>query len=212
MKIVFLALIFLLSTNQLVFNAQASAVADKSDLAVALQHLTDLKGFSCQFKQVLSYAEGGERVYTGNLAVSRPSKFRWQYLKPYVQLYVGNGSDIWLYEPDLMQVQHLQDLGEVEPVVMQLLDGRIGLEDVQVLASEALDGNETSWFVAVGKGAQAVKIDLGTQAGNLLWIESRDALGNRNRLYLLEVNEALPAWQTFEFNAPEGVDIIGVSQ
>ena len=158
MKLVWFTVILWLSSNPLVFSAQASAVAVPSELAVALHKLADLKGFSCQFKQVLSYAEGGERMYTGTLAVSRPSKFRWQYLKPYVQLYVGNGEDIWLYEPDLMQAQYLQNLGEVEPVVMQLLDGRIGLEDVQVLAEVAVSDDETSWFVAVGKQAQAAKI------------------------------------------------------
>ena len=32
----------------------------------------------------------------GALAFSRPGKFRWNYVKPYAQLIVGDGSRVWI--------------------------------------------------------------------------------------------------------------------
>ncbi len=188
--------------------AQGAAVSRNSDLGQALAHLSALQGFSCQFKQVLSYAEGGERSYSGELAVLRPGKFRWHYTKPYEQLYVSNGEEIWLYEPDLMQAQRLQDLGEVEPVVLQLLDGRVGLEDITVLAKEDSYGSE-GWHLLVGKGSQAVDVYVGVLNQTLSWIGSVDALANRNTLHLLQLRPKKPETEIFEFHAPEGVDVIG---
>ncbi len=189
--------------------AHAQEVVPTSDLGVALQRLAQLKGFTANFEQTLTYAEGGERVYTGDLAVLRPGKFRWQYVQPYVQLYVGDGRDIWLYEPDLMQVQYLQDLGEVSPVVMQLLDGRIGLLDVQVLQHMQLGDDVSQWQVSLGQDRQRVNITLGVEEQVLRWIESQDAMGNRNRLLLLKMKYALPQADLFVLDVPKGVDVVG---
>ena len=188
--------------------AQGKAVSKSSDLGIALEKLAALQGFSCQFKQVLTYAEGGERSYEGELFVLRPGKFRWHYKKPYEQLYVSNGKGIWLYEPDLMQAQLMQDLGEVEPVVLQLLDGRVGLKDISVLAKEELYGSE-SWHLLIGKGSQAVDVYVGILDKTLSWIGSVDTLANRNTLHLLQLKQTKPKENIFEFNAPEGVDVIG---
>ncbi len=188
--------------------AYASAVTPNSSLGKALIGMAELQGFSTPFKQVLSYAEGGQRVYTGDLAVLRPGKFRWRYIKPYEQLYVSNGDGIWLYEPDLLQAQKLQDLGEIDPVVMQLLDGRIGLSDVNVLRNVQEEGVDV-WHVRLGKARNAVEVWLGIADNKLHWIESQDVLSNTNRLYLLDVDTQMPSQDIFEFTAPEGVDVIG---
>lgn len=193
--------------------AKEMPVLKNSDLGVALTNMSSLKGFSSNFKQVLGYHEGGERVYTGTLAVLRPGKFNWHYLKPYEQIYVSNGEGVLLYEPDLMQVQRLQDLGEVDPVVLQLLDGRIGLSDILLLdiADETL--GYSVCHVRIGQKQsnqqQAVEVWLGIQGKTLRWIESRDVLGNTNRLYMLDVDKTMPDKKIFEFIVPEGVDVIG---
>ena len=200
--------LLLLCSLLLASPALAAGVSASSSLGKALSHMATLDGFSARFKQVLSYAEGGKRTYTGELAVLRPGKFRWHYVKPYEQLYVSNGDGVWLYEPDLMQAQKLQDLGEVDPVVMRLLDGRIGLKDVQVLQKQ-VEASVDAFYVQLGQGEHAVQVWLGVRENQLLWIESRDVLDNTNRLYLLEVNTIKPEPEIFEFIAPDGVDVIG---
>ncbi len=194
--------------------AKETPVVASSDLGIALESMSSMPGFSSTFKQVLSYNEGGERIYTGTLAVLRPGKFRWHYIKPYEQLYVSNGDGVLLYEPDLMQAQKLQDLGEVDPVVLQLLDGRIGLADVVVLDVADADSGYAVWHVRIGQTKpqqqnQAVEVWLGIQDKTLRWIESRDVLGNSNRLYMLDVDKTTPDKSVFEFVVPEGVDVIG---
>ncbi|MDQ7005353.1 MAG: outer-membrane lipoprotein carrier protein LolA [Ghiorsea sp.] len=188
--------------------AVETTVTPSSSLGHALMQMANVKGFSTPFKQVLSYAEGGERVYTGTLAVLRPGQFNWRYIKPFEQRYVSNGDGIWLYEPDLLQAQKLQDLGELDPVVMQLLDGRIGLADVEVLAQYAEEGVHV-WHVKLGKANKAVEVWLGVDREILSWIESRDVLSNTNRLYLLDIDTSKPKPEQFEFTAPEGVDVVG---
>ncbi|MDX8387762.1 MAG: outer-membrane lipoprotein carrier protein LolA [Ghiorsea sp.] len=183
-----------------------------SELEAALNSLSKLEGFSTQFKQVISYANGGERVYQGNLSILRPGKFRWAYTKPYEQLYVSNGQGIWLYEPDLLQAQLLQDLGEVDPIVLQLLDGRINFDDVKILDEKHEDGLESAWFIRMGTKDHAVEVWVGTHDNQLVWIESRDTLSNRNRLQLIHMNTMKPAENIFEFIAPKGVDVIGAIQ
>jgi len=190
-------------------STDAVALEGKSDLGVALSHLSKLQGFSCKFEQVLSYAEGSTRVFSGTLSVLRPGKFRWHYSKPYEQLYVSNGHGVWLYEPDLMQAQWLEDLGEVEPIVIQLLDGRVGLDEVVVLGTESFGELFSAWHVRIGQSKNAVEVWLGVEARQLIWIESRDILANRNRLNLSDVNKNQPNEDSFEFKAPEGVDVIG---
>lgn len=189
--------------------AMGTAVDANAGLGKALLHLSGLKGFSCRFSQVLTYAEGGKREYQGELAVWRPGKFRWHYSKPFEQLYLGNGQSFLLYEPDLMQVQMLDDLGDVEPVVIQLLDGRIGLEAVSVLSAEMLADGVLSTHARIGEDGHNVEIWLGVKHNRLLWVESRDVLNNRNRLLLLDIDETTPSSQQFEFVPPEGVDVIG---
>ncbi len=189
---------------------QAAALEANTELYTALQRMAKAKGFASPFEQAIVYADGGTRRYQGELAVLKPGKFRWAYHKPYEQLYVSNGHGIWLYEPDLMQAQLLQDLGEVDPVVLQLLDGRVSLDDVELLRSEDDGDGYTSWHVRVQSASgQGVEVWLGVHAGMLAWIESRDVLGNRNRLRLLALDFTPPPADIFEFEAPDGVDVIG---
>ncbi|MDQ6973440.1 MAG: outer-membrane lipoprotein carrier protein LolA, partial [Mariprofundaceae bacterium] len=69
-----------------------------------LQRLSEIKGFSCAFKQTMTYDDASQQQFQGNLKVAKFGHFRWQYTRPYQQLYVSNGESIWFYEPDLMQV------------------------------------------------------------------------------------------------------------
>ena len=192
--------------------AEAVTPLPSSELGLALTSLSKLDGFSAQFKQVITYANGGERVYSGSLSILRPGKFRWSYTKPYEQLYVSNGHGIWLYEPDLLQAQLLQDLGEVDPVVLQLLDGRVSLTDIQVLGKKQQEGLVSSWNIRIGQKEQAVEVWVGILDKSLLWIESKDVLSNSNRLNLIKMNMTKPISDIFEFIAPEGVDVIGAIQ
>jgi len=40
----------------------------------------------------------------GTLLLSHPARFRWETSEPYQQLVVSDGTTVWQYDPDLMQV------------------------------------------------------------------------------------------------------------
>lgn len=205
-------LLLVLSLSFPLSMAYAKSAALPADLSRALEKLSALKGFSCTFEQEIVYAEGGGRNYQGDLAVLRPGNFRWHYIKPYEQLYVSDGHGVWFYEPDLMQVQKLKDLGEVDPIVLQLLDGRADMGSISVLDKALQDDGYNVWHVSMGEGSQKVEVWLGVQREELRWIESRDLMNNRNRLSLIGLSSTLPEKKIFKFVAPEGVEVIGAME
>ncbi len=178
-------------------------------LELALSKLTGSGGFSCSFRQVVYFAEGGEQHYTGRLAIRRPGRFRWEYLTPYEQLYVSSGELIWHYEADLMQAERMKSLDMVDPVAMKLLDGRIGIKDIQLLGTEKLRFDGTRYRIRIGQGPE---LSLAFSVANdLRWLESEDMLGNRNRMIFSSVNRDVPSEKSFQFVAPQGVEVIDVS-
>lgn len=174
-------------------------------LQEGLQKLADLKGFSCTFKQTISYDDATHQQFEGTLAVAKIGRFRWEYSKPYAQLYVSNGQDIWFYEPDLMQVQHLQSLDAIDPIAMRLLEGRVKAHEIQVLGVEIASGKKV-YHLRIGSQTE---LWLSLQKNGLpRWFESRDALGNKNHMQLFDVKTQEPDRKEFEFIVPQGVDIL----
>jgi len=184
-------------------------VGSADRLEKALSKLTKSGGFSCQFRQVVYFAEGGEQHYTGKLAIKRPGHFLWQYSTPYEQLYVSSGDLIWHYEADLMQAERMRSLDMVDPVAMKLLDGRVGIKDIKLLATEKLRFGGISYRIQIDQGPELLLAF--SVADDLRWLESEDMLGNRNRMILSSVNREVPSDGVFQFVPPEGVEIIDVS-
>lgn len=184
-------------------------VGSADRLAKALLKLTKSGGFSCQFRQIVYFTEGGEQQYTGRLAIRRPGRFRWQYMTPYEQLYISSGDLIWHYEADLMQAERMRSLDMVDPVAMKLLDGRIGIKDIKLLATEKMKFDGIAYRIRIDQGPELLLAF--TVADDLRWIESEDMLGNRNRMILSSVNREIPDDATFQFIPPEGVEVIDVA-
>ncbi len=173
-------------------------------LKQGLERLAGLSGFSCKFEQSIFYSDGSKQVYTGTLAVAKGGRFRWQYIKPYEQLYISNGDGVWLYEPDLMQAQWLESISAVDPIAMRLLEGRVKPEEVHVLGEVA-----GVYHLRLGDNEQATELWLALdKQGMPLWFETRDSLDNRNRMRLLSIDEHKPEQKKFEFKVAKGVDVI----
>ena len=175
----------------------------------ALNQLAEIPGISCEFLQVVYFADGGEQRYSGTLSISRPGRFHWKYLMPYEQLYVSDGNGVWHYEADLMQAERLQSLDAVNPVVMKLLDGRVSRKDVELLSFERLGSDETAYRIIVNRNQELV-LAL-TKGGELRWLESEDVLGNRNRILFINVEKKRRPDNYFSFDPPDGVEVINVA-
>lgn len=177
--------------------AQADALNE------TLARYASLSGFTCHFTQTLFFADGSDRRFQGGLAVLRPKRFSWHYTAPYEQWYVGDGERVWHYEPDLQQVEVAGDLAAVDPVIMRLLAGEIATEDVQVLAVKA---GQRRYRLRLAEGP-VVELGL-TPDGLIDFVESTDALGNRNRMALRDWQLQAPPPAAFVFQVPAGVDVV----
>jgi len=190
----------------LLFPGMVIAAPLPVDLAQTLEQLAGAHGFSSQFKQTIRFSDGTMQVYKGELAVLPPGRFRWHYTKPYEQLFVSDGSRIWHYEPDLMQVQILKRVQSVDSAVMRLLDGSLGLHDVHLLemVNEA-DSAMRRYHVRIGEKKD---VWLGVAGHHLAYVESVDVLGNHNRIRLLHITKHPPTSAEFVFRIPDGVDVL----
>jgi len=173
-----------------------------AELNGALKSLARAGGFSAEFTQAIHFSDGSMQRYRGEVDVLTPGRFRWRYIEPFEQLFISDGFSIWHYEPDLMQVMVLREMRDVDPAVMKLLDGSISMKDVHLLEADVA---QHRYYARIGAEK---KIWIGLQHGRLDYVESLDALGNRNRLTLEKMNMNAPDAGRFAFVVPEGVDVV----
>jgi len=177
----------------------------------SIKRLSKLPGFDCRFDQLLVFSDGAGKHYSGTIAVLKPKRFRWQYQQPYAQLYLGDGSVIWHYEPDLLQAERLNNLESVDSSVMGLLDGSIALTEIDML-QQAYDANmDIQRYLVRLKGSPEMWLGF-SKTGDLIYIERQDLLGNSNQLRLSACTYVAPAQKLFSFTVPEGVDVIDMRQ
>jgi len=173
----------------------------------SINRLAALPGFQCRFDQMMIFTDGGGQRYSGEVSVLKPKRFRWQYDQPYEQFYIGDGSSIWHYEPDLMQAERLDSLESVDPAVMKLLDGSVTPADLKVLGQQYDAELEIRRYQVSIQGSDSVWLGF-SKYGDLVLIEREDLLGNRNRMSLSGCSYIAPAENLFSFTPPEGVDLL----
>jgi outer membrane lipoprotein carrier protein len=148
---------------------------------------------------------------SGSLAFSRPGRFRWTYVKPYAQLIIGDGSNVWIYDEDLKQVT-VKKLGlALGSTPAALLAGNNDAMRAFRLSDQgAKDGIE--WLEALprDKDGGFERIRMGFDASGLRIMELVDGFGQTTvlRFSSLERNPKLSP-DLFRFVPPKGADVIG---
>ncbi|MDQ6986432.1 MAG: outer-membrane lipoprotein carrier protein LolA [Mariprofundaceae bacterium] len=198
--------LFLLLVSAFVLMCQPlpvqAAASMPVELAKTLKSLAKAGGFSASFTQRIRFSDGSAQRYRGEVDVLTPGRFRWRYVQPFEQLFVSDGFNIWHYEPDLMQVTVLKEMRDVDPAVIRLLDGSIGMNDVHLLEADAA---KHRYYVRIG---DKTRVWLGVRHAQLAYIESLDVLGNSNRLTLERMQLTAPDAGRFAFVIPDGVDVV----
>jgi len=145
------------------------------------------------------------------VAVAAPKQFRWEYVKPYAQLIVADGTAVWVYDPDLSQVSKRAQGAEEANSPLALLLDPVKLERSFVSKEQATQ-NGVEWLQITPRNADAAfkSARLGFAAGNLAQLEYMDALGQRT-VIVFTAWKRNPAFAkgTFEFTPAKGVDVIG---
>jgi outer membrane lipoprotein carrier protein len=149
-------------------------------------------------------------VSTGTMQFSRPGRFRWEYLKPYEQVIVGDGTRVWIYDKDLNQVtvRKLDRALGASPAA--LLAGSNEIEKSFVLKGAGSDGG-LDWLEATPRTQDTAfeRVRLGFGKSGLEVMELKDQFGQLTVIKFdqLERNVKLSP-DAFKFTPPKDADVI----
>jgi outer membrane lipoprotein carrier protein len=169
-----------------------------------------IRTMQATFNQVIYVKTRATSKTSGKMALARPSKFRWETLKPVSQLVIADGSRLWIYDEDLEQVTV-----------------RRQSQTIQSSAGLFLSDNDShlleSFDVTVKKIENFTYFDLRSKSNRadfkhvvfqfedklLRGMELFDALGQRTVVSFQKITMNQPVLsQSFKFTPPKGVDVI----
>ncbi|MEA5445498.1 outer membrane lipoprotein chaperone LolA [Gammaproteobacteria bacterium AB-CW1] len=187
------------------------AADDRPGAADLREILAELHSLRANFEQTVLDSEFVvDETASGEVAIKRPGRFRWDYSEPYEQVIVSDGETMWDYEADFEQVivRPMDETLATSPAM--LLSGEGDLEDSFVVEDEGMQGN-LRWFQLRPRVQdtefERIRIAVGEETVELM--ELRDNLGQTTRIefHNIEFNPELPD-DLFHFDPPEGVDVI----
>lgn len=199
-----------LTTLIILASLQNVALAEDSPIQQLKTFLKASASLSADFKQV-SYNKAGQAGQTsvGQFYLSRPGKFRWNYLKPFAQEIVSNSDKVWFYDADLEQVTVKQLDDSLGSTPALLLTGQVDIDEKFVLEEQ---GNEEdlNWIRLSPKNEESgfKYILIGLNHGQLGGMELSDNFGQLTRIYFSNI-KLNPVLQDglFNFKPPAGVDV-----
>ncbi len=148
----------------------------------------------------------------GEVYLQRPGKFRWDYQKPYQQLIVADGKQVWVYDDDLEQVT-IKPLDEAlgkTPALLLTKNANKIENDFAVTSQPQQDANLSVFMLKPkGKQVQFESIRITLQQQNLNAMELVDNLGQMTRIQFkpITTNKPLDA-KLFTFTPPAGTDVV----
>ncbi len=208
----------------LVTSALTATMACASGLDTLETFLKSTKSGRADFTQVVTPpAKAGQttvrsKTSTGQFSFVRPTRFRFDYVKPFPQVIVADGQTLWLYDADLEQVtarKQAQALGSTPAALVATAADLNALQKEFSLEAQA-DSDGLQWVQATPKNRestiQSVRIGLRTDGllVSLGKLEIFDAMGQRSVLSFerFEVNPMNLGPAQFNFVPPRGVSVI----
>jgi chaperone LolA len=147
---------------------------------------------------------------SGTFTFARPGKFRWAYEKPHKQLLVGDGTRLWIHDPDLNQVTVKRMDAAISSTPAALLAGKDDITKLFTLR-DAGPADGLNWVEATPKSQDTgfERVRLGLNGKVLAAMELNDQLGGRSMLRFtdMKANAPVPA-DAFTFKAPAGADVL----
>ncbi|MBX3588595.1 MAG: outer membrane lipoprotein chaperone LolA [Ramlibacter sp.] len=177
-----------------------------------------VKSGRADFTQVVtSPAREGQapkvKTSTGTFEFQRPNRFRFNYLKPFVQTIVADGQTLWLHDVDLNQVTARKQaavLGSTPAALIASAPDLAALQkDFKLEAAPDRDGLQ--WVQALPKtrDGQLQSVRVGFKGEQLAVLEILDSFGQRSVLTFSNLQApATLAADTFQFKPPAGADVL----
>lgn len=178
----------------------ASGVAHADGLQALeyfLKHVQSAKG---QFTQVVTSPPkqgemvGKRKTSSGEFAIARPNKFRFDYTKPFEQLMVSDGQTLWVYDADLQQLTQRRLSEAITGTPAVLLTGSSLVELQKSFTLKSLpDKDGLQWVQATPrtKETSIVSVELGFDqgsAGRIAALNVLDGFGQLSQMKLSQVS------------------------
>ncbi|AQU81742.1 MULTISPECIES: outer membrane lipoprotein chaperone LolA [unclassified Halomonas] len=175
------------------------------------ERLDPLQSYHATFEQKI-LGGSGERLQSarGEMWLSRPGMLRWEVEAPYSQVVVSDGSDVYLYDPDL------------EQVTIQAMDNRVSHTPALLLSGSAADLTSSydvfyeqedsgDIFTLIPSSADTLFEELSMvfngQTLTELWM--MDSTGQRTAITFSNITRNGNIDRSlFDFDIPEGTDVI----
>ncbi len=213
----------MLKTWLISFGLLVLGTANADSLETLAQFLKQTRSMKADFVQVVSspVKEGRpskSKTSSGNFAFIRPTVFRFDYSKPFVQNIVADGKKLWLFDADLNQVtvrDQAQALGSTPASLIASANDLATLgKAFDLKADVSVAGLD--WVLATPKNPegslQQVRIGLRQQDGQVLLsqLDIMDAFGTRSQIRFerVQVNPGHLTPAQFSFVPPKGADLI----
>jgi len=186
--------------------ACASAFATATD--ELRNFVKTVKSGKSTFTQTVASPNGKQKVSNGSFEFERPNRFRFVYEKPYAQTVVGDGTKVWIYDPDLNQASS-RKTGDALANTPAALIVSNDIDKVFALADQpSKDG--VDWVLATPKQTEGTvrALKVGFRNHALAQLEIDDSFGQKSMIVFngFEANAKLPA-DTFVFVPPKGADV-----
>lgn len=194
--------------------AGVSHAAEPDEIVAQLEALLARSGnLHATFRQVMLNEEGAIlQSAEGELWMTRPDRFRWDYAAPFDQLIVSDGARVWVYDRELAQVTVRDAAEAISGSPAALLSGEGALsEDFEVLDAGEADEVMSVTLAPRLSDTDFLRVTVVFDARELRALQLEDALGQITHVDLMDVEqggEIDPA--LYEFTAPEGVDVLGM--
>ena len=201
------------------FALSALAVAAHAGPMESLENFVrSAKSGRADFTQVITApAREGQAARSknssGTFEFQRPSRFRFEYRKPFEQTIVADGQTLWLHDKDLNQVSQRKQAKVLGQTPAALIAASPDLETLKrEFELQALpDSNGMQWVQATPrqKEGQLTSMKVGFRGDQLAALEILDSFGQRSVMTFdkVQVNAAL-ANDAFQFKPPQGADVV----
>jgi len=171
-----------------------------------------LEALHARFEQKVISSDGAVQDSSGGQVwLSRPQRFRWEYGGEFPEIVVADGKRVWIYDVTLEQVTVKDQSTAAADSPLTLLTNPARLDE----QFEVREAGDASGLQLLELRARSMETDferilLGLRDGGLELMIMEDAFGLRTELHFDEIRrnpvleEAL-----FSFEPPAGVDLIG---
>lgn len=173
--------------------------------------LEPLETVEASFEQLILDGSG-ERLQqaNGHMWLSRPGKFRWEVDAPYQQEVISDGSEVYLYDPDLEQVtvQALDQRVTHTPALLLSGSARELTESYEV-SRQQQGGNETFRLVPKSPDTLFEELQMTFNDERLAALQMIDSTGQETVIEFSDVrtNQGIED-RRFAFEIPDGADVI----